>query len=323
MWKIFDSADFPGHERVDAWQHVASSTLLATRYHTAEPSAFAARLEVMPLGEAHIGALAYTALSSCRPAELVRRSDPENYYVAFIRSGRQGIEQNRTRSLAYPGELVLYDSSRPFEASCRNGSAGATTVLQFPKRLLRLPEAQVARLHAIPLPAAHGIGRLLARFVIALTEERIELSESDAIRLGHTAIDLTAAVLAHRLDGDAPKPASQSHVLYVRILSYINENLHSPDLDPAVIAAAHHISVRYLHRIFQRHHGTGVSAYIRAQRLDHCRRDLADPTLNHVTIAATAVRWGFARPADFSRAFRRETGLSPSDYRTAAHAGSL
>ncbi|WP_253770955.1 helix-turn-helix domain-containing protein [Goodfellowiella coeruleoviolacea] len=58
----------------------------------------------------------------------------------------------------------------------------------------------------------------------------------------------------------------------------------------------------------------------RRRRLDRCQRDLADPSLHHLSIAAIAARWGFARPADFSRAFRRATGMSPGEYRR-AHRG--
>ena len=48
---------------------------------------------------------------------------------------------------------------------------------------------------------------------------------------------------------------------------------------------------------------------------DRARRDLADHRLDHLTIATIAHRWGFARPADFSRTFRRQTGMPPREYR--------
>ncbi|MBE8516836.1 helix-turn-helix domain-containing protein [Amycolatopsis sp. H6(2020)] len=63
------------------------------------------------------------------------------------------------------------------------------------------------------------------------------------------------------------------------------------------------------------HHPVSVAAHIRARRLDRARRDLADGRLGHLTIATIARRWGFSRPADFSRAFRRHTGTPPRDYR--------
>jgi AraC-like DNA-binding protein len=86
-------------------------------------------------------------------------------------------------------------------------------------------------------------------------------------------------------------------------------------LRPATIARAHQISPRYLHRIFQQHHSVSVATHIRTRRLDRARRDLVDRRLDHLTIATIARRWGFSRPADFSRAFQRYTGAPPRDYR--------
>jgi AraC-like DNA-binding protein len=318
MRKVFDSADVPCRERVEAWRNVTASALVATEFDIAEPSAFTARLDAMSLGSAQVTGMSYTSLLSRRTPQLIRRSDPEHYQVALIRAGRQGIEQNRTRVQVCPGELVVYDSSRPFVAFCGSeASKGKTVVLQFPRCLLPLPAAQVARLCAIPLAATSGIARVLSQLLITLADVQLDCTGRDAMRLGHAAIDLTSAVLARRLDNDTPSVESRTDVLFVRIMSFIDQNLHRPDLEPAAIAAAHHISVRYLHRIFQQRHHAGVSAYIRSRRLARCRRDLTDPALNHLTIATIAARWGFTRPSDFSRAFRRETGVSPRDYRLA------
>lgn len=58
-------------------------------------------------------------------------------------------------------------------------------------------------------------------------------------------------------------------------------------------------------------------AFIRQQRLDRCRRDLANAALSHLTIHAVATRWGYPQPDRFSRAFRTAVGMSPSEYRVA------
>jgi AraC-like DNA-binding protein len=83
-----------------------------------------------------------------------------------------------------------------------------------------------------------------------------------------------------------------------------------------VIAAAHHISLSYLHRIFQqRSQGETVAAWIRNRRLEGARRDLADPSLHGTPIHAIAARWGFPRASDFTRAFRAIHGQSPREFR--------
>jgi AraC-like DNA-binding protein len=88
-----------------------------------------------------------------------------------------------------------------------------------------------------------------------------------------------------------------------------------------VIAAAHHISLSYLHRIFQEETpGETVAAWIRTQRLEGARRDLADPNLSSTPVHIIATRWGLVRASDFTRAFRNAYGVSPMEYRVRVQA---
>jgi AraC-like DNA-binding protein len=78
-----------------------------------------------------------------------------------------------------------------------------------------------------------------------------------------------------------------------------------PTLTPAMIAAAHHVSVRYLYRLFETEQSR-VAAWIRQRRLERCPRDLLDPALRTQPVSAIAGRWG-----------------SPSRHTSAGHAGLI
>ncbi|MFB6784621.1 helix-turn-helix domain-containing protein, partial [Streptomyces sp. NPDC056352] len=92
-----------------------------------------------------------------------------------------------------------------------------------------------------------------------------------------------------------------------------------PGRSPGAIAAAHNISLRSLHRLFQDQDLT-VAGWIRARRLERCRRDLADPLLHSRPVRAIAACWGFTDPTThFSRAFRAAYGMPPGDYRHPAN----
>jgi AraC-like DNA-binding protein len=190
-------------------------------------------------------------------------------------------------------------------------------MLQFPRKLLPLPERQAARLLAVPLQGRQGMGRLLAQFLRTAADEEAPYSAPDLVRLAGTAIDLVAAVLAHHLERDRDLPPdSRRRALFLRVSDDVRQHLGEPDLGPARLAAAHHISTRHLHRVFQQH-GTSVAAFIRRHRLDRCRRDLADPALRAVPVHGIAARWGFPQPGAFTRLFRSATGLTPTEYRAA------
>ncbi|MEU2135299.1 helix-turn-helix domain-containing protein [Streptomyces sp. NPDC018352] len=318
METVFDSDELPTSERTEAWAAATDASLVPNRFKFPEKTVFSARLETTTWGRAQLSALSYTALYSRRTPALIRRSDPEHYQVGLIKSGQQGIDQTRRRSLIGAGDLVLYDSSRPFDAMVPTSRKRSSSVLlQFPKKLLPLPERQVERLLAQPLSGRHGICRLLAEFLGTAGIDDSAYTVRDRLRLERTAIDLTAAALAHHLDRveDLPRESHQ-HALFLQIRSYIERHLSAPDLGPTRIAATHHISPRHLHRIFQQHRTT-VAGFVRQERLNRCRRDLSDPALRDLAVHAIATRWGFPDPAVFSRTFRSDTGCSPSEYRIA------
>ena len=93
---------------------------------------------------------------------------------------------------------------------------------------------------------------------------------------------------------------------------YALAHLHDPGLGPEQIARAHYVSTRYVHKLFAAA-GTGVSAWIREQRMERAAQELRES--GESSIAHVASRWGYRDAASFSRAFRRAHGRSPRDVR--------
>ncbi|WP_328334056.1 MULTISPECIES: helix-turn-helix domain-containing protein [unclassified Streptomyces] len=325
METLFDSAALPAAQRSEAWLETTSKALLTTQVEISDSATFQARLRAMNVGAAQMSSMSYGPLLSRRTPRLIRQSDPEQYQIALVRSGHQSIDQTDSHACLGRGELVFYDSSRPFTARVGRGEGGRrggsdSVLMQFPKRLLPLPRSGLARMLATPLSGTEGVGSLLAQFMVALADREKQYTPQDKARLGGIALDLATSTLAHHLDSENAHPARlPQSVLFLRATSFIGRHLHVPELGPSAVAASLQISLRYLHRVFQQH-GTSVSAYIRHQRLDRCRRDLADPSLNHLAICSIAGRWGFPRPAEFTRAFRAAMQMPPSQYRAEAQA---
>jgi AraC-like DNA-binding protein len=131
-----------------------------------------------------------------------------------------------------------------------------------------------------------------------------------------------SALFAHTLDTEAALPReTRNEVLARQVRTFIRRNLHDPELTPGMVASAHHISLSHLHRVFTQHsQGETVAAWIRAQRLERARHDLADPALRTLPIHAVAARWGIPRASDFTRAFRGAYGITPREHRSRAQA---
>ncbi len=158
---------------------------------------------------------------------------------------------------------------------------------------------------------------MLADFLVSLDRQAALLGPAVADRLGPIAVELVAAWLADELEDDADLPdTARQRATVEQVRAFVRRHLHDPELAPATIAAAHHISVSYLHRLFAQHtDGDTVAAWIRRLRLEKAHRDLADPALRSVPIGTIAARCGIPRPDDFSRAFRTAYGLAPRDHR--------
>jgi len=106
-----------------------------------------------------------------------------------------------------------------------------------------------------------------------------------------------------------------------RVRAFIESHLGDPELTPAAVAAAHHISLRYLHKLFEPE-VHGVAGLIRQRRLERCRHDLLDPSQTDRPVAGIAARWGFSSAAHFSRVFREAYGLPPAEFRRAIRLGA-
>ncbi|MBZ6475183.1 helix-turn-helix domain-containing protein [Streptomyces griseocarneus] len=310
------------NERPEAWAETMALAQVTQRVKFLETATFGARIEMMPLGAGQVSALSYASVIAQRTPRLIRQSDPEMYHVAVVTAGEIGIEQYRQSSLLKRGSMGFFDSSRSFDTFAGD-TPGKTLLFQFPKKLLRIPHEQFTSLCGLSLPWTEGVGRLFGQYLVGMAEEYVHCTPQDVTRLGSTALDLLSTVLAHHFergsalpDGSAATGEAGRHVMFLRISAFIVEHLRDPALGPEAIASAHRISLRYLHRIFQQN-GTTPRAFIRQQRLDRCRKDLANPALAHLTIHTIAARWGYPQPDGFSRAFRTATGMSPSEYRAA------
>lgn len=212
------------------------------------------------------------------------------------------------------GDVGIADLSRPLRCAYSERRA---VMVSYPKALSPLREDEVARLTGIRIPGSDSMTALVAGLVRQLPEHLDADDGASGTRIGSALLDLVNVSLAAHIDRENLLPAeTRTRALVQRCRGYIEEHLADVELTPGRIAAAHHISLRYLHRLFEPT-GDGVAGLIRRRRLDRCRRDLLDPALSGRPVAAIGARWGMVDPAHFNRAFKSAYGLPPAEYRRA------
>ncbi|MFM9612104.1 helix-turn-helix domain-containing protein [Streptomyces niveiscabiei] len=311
--------DLPAHEQLPFCGEVVARELAPLTLTSLTSEGFPALASVLDLDVVRVATFTSPPVYLKRTWADIRRADPDTYQLTFVSGTPLWISQRRQDSGLVCGDLVLFDLSHPFEGAVPDqGRHTKVVITQLPRSALPLPPDKVHQLLARPMSAHTGMGAILARFLTSLDTYGPDCDPHGLRRLGTTALDLAAACLAQHLGAYDALPAdTREQAMLARVNAFIDHNLGDPDLDPAAIAAHHHISVRTLHALF-RHQGETVSASIRRRRLERCHADLTHPGHRRRPIAAVAARWGFLRPADFSRAFRAAYGLTPRELRRSA-----
>jgi AraC-like DNA-binding protein len=268
---------------------------------------------------AELGAIRVGELSASRPGGADRRRrhvrmlDADLCKVDVVAQGEVVVEQDGRQARLHGGDFAFVDLSRP--AHWTNAWSTQIVAIAFPRKLLPLPTDDVAGLTAVGFTADDGPDALFSTTARQLARQLDHLDPAGGARVGTAALDLLTVALAGRLDrhGELPDNVPQ-RALILRVHAFIEDQLADPELTPATVARAHHLSLRSLYKLFEGER-ISVASLIRQRRLERCRRDLLDPSLGNVPVSTIAARWGLPSAAHFSRAFRATYGASPVEYR--------
>jgi AraC-like DNA-binding protein len=317
---VFTNEHVATADRFDCWRQLMRGTHAPVDLDSACADDFAAHQRLLELGgDVAVWSVSFRPVRFRRTPKLIRQSDPEDVVISFAVRGALGITRGDREEDCRPFGLCVVDTSQPVEVRAfdREGVHAGFGV-KLPKSLLPLPWDRARRVIGHRFSGREGFSGLLTRFVVDLVEGAGGYRESDAAWLATLSVDLVAAMFAHALESRAAlAPETVRRMLLLRIRSFIQRHLSDHDLSPGSVAAAHHISLSHLHGLF-RHEGVTVAAWIRQQRLERARRDLADPALWDRPVGEIGVRWGFTSHASFTRAFSAAFGLAPREYRREA-----
>ena len=265
------------------------------------------------IGPVTVAAIRSSAMEFSRTTELIRDSDLGLCKIDLGAGGQGVYEQDGRESLLRPGEFHLIDLSRPSHVAVERSHEGAAVI--FPRALLPVRDNDIRNLTAIRFSPREPYAALVSSLVQELQRHLDAYGSARDSRIGTAFLDLLALAVTARLDRVPAAPAeSRQRAMLLRIHAFVEQHLGDSALSPTVIAAAHHISVRTLHKLYETEDDT-LAASIKRRRLERCRRDLLDPGLSHPPVGAVGIRRGFPDATAFSRAFRAAYGLPPAEYR--------
>ncbi|MEV0635892.1 helix-turn-helix domain-containing protein [Streptomyces sp. NPDC050619] len=258
-----------------------------------------------------ISRIAATPCRIHRDVRTIGSTDRELLKVALHRRGRAGVEQDGRQVCLQPGDLVAYDTTRPYDL--RHWDDFETFVIGIPRSRLGLNAELIGRRSALPLSADSGIGQVVSACITGLGSGIAEVSPAAGMHLADALISL---IISAFTDASPARTETESDP-GDRILAYSLANLADPALSVSSVARRHGMSVRYLQKLLHRR-DISLAAWIRHERLHRIHRDLSNPSLASRTTAEIAARWGILDPTHLSRALKAEFGRTAQQIRRAA-----
>jgi AraC-like DNA-binding protein len=223
--------------------------------------------------------------------------------------GEVELDQLGRRTRSEPGQFMLEYSDTPYQF--QYGGECDMWALRIPEVMLRARTRSPSRFCSLNFDAGTGVGRLFSDYVKAVAQSGHLPSNTVQTMVGVQLTDLLAAVL----EGDArvlqSAGSSVKNAHLARIEQYLRRNLADPELSAETVAAACGISLRYLHLVFK-DTGQTLAHWVREQRLHLAHEALARASAR-ISIAQIAYQHGFNDHAQFSSAFRKKYGCSPSE----------
>jgi AraC-like DNA-binding protein len=311
MTTLLDTRGVAPTDRLDYWAAGIAEHFFPVGLAPNGPLPFDAQLTGGRVGAVAVCSITGAPHIARRTARMVARGDPDSILLYLLRNGSCRIEQDDRSCVLGPGDLAMHDTSRPSTFEAYDGLDLA--IFSFPKWLLGAQGNDITRHTATRVGHSTGcVARLGAPFLaeVAYTVEHSAITEQEAEGLCEMLVATLRALNGGSERG--PTPTMRRGALLAHMRRYALDHLHDPRLGPEQIARAHFYSARYVHKLFAED-GSGVSAWIRKQRMERALADLRRPSDD--TIAAIALRWGYRDAASFSRAFRQTYGCSPSDLR--------
>jgi AraC-like DNA-binding protein len=310
MGVIVDTAEVAPRHRAEL---LRERLTLASSDHEvrflAHGSRVRARLEHWQLGS-EIAIMRQTSSGIChiRTERHAQRDAPER--VAFVvHHGGAGVYEHA--GVDHPlrrGGIYVTDMSAPFRYE-RPGS-GTAQILQIERSAVHVSAEQVR--DASRRLESSSLAVLFRHHMLGLIGSAEAMWPSKlAAPVASTTLQLAQCLL---LDAAGSTERANSNVaqatLIERIRLYVQVNYARPELDAELVAYEHHVSTRYLFKMWSSQPQTFTEMII-STRLAAARRILA--TQPRLSVAAAAHRCGFRNVSHFGRRYRAAYGQTPTE----------
>jgi AraC-like DNA-binding protein len=303
----------PFDQRVAHWETECRTHLVGLRCSPHTHEGLLARQTCVDLDLIRIADTHANAHVIERTPEMIRDFPRDSIFVNLVCQDDTFVYQRGHCMNLHRGDVLVHDARFPYVM----GGAGSLRLLHvdIPADYFKARFVHTDLNKPLQRSGAAGAGKLYSNALRQLLSGVLEQHADDtrsALAIRDEVGDLLASIMGCTDTHAIHSALSASHVLAAR--SFIEAHLPDETLAAEQIAEAVGVSVRHLSRLFALQ-GTPMAELIMKQRLSRAHAELCDPRLRNQSIAETAYRWGFSSHAHFSRAFKDQYGVTPTQVR--------
>lgn len=300
----YDTASLAPMDKYPFWQDVVLANLSPTENVAIEPRhKFSGRLNRIGLTGASLYRVQTSAIRYVRDQRSLRTRPNDDFFLVSVNQGRGAMTQCGRDVVAGAGDIIFYDSGKPFTWEF-NGDV-EMHILRVPRRKVL---AAAKGLEHVP---THVLNRdqPWTTLVSGLIREIVSLHEDppeDTGRISAPFLDMVMAAINCSAAGNAAKPAHNDIV--ARAKEHMLRNIDNPELTLNDVCATLGVSSRTLCRIFATD-GQSAIGWLWEQRTEHARRIIEEKKVD--TVSQAAMQSGFSNFSHFARTFKAKYGILP------------
>lgn len=245
-----------------------------------------------------------------RTKYLAERAEAGFIKLMWQMAGGMQLEQDGRQCIIGAGQATVCDTARPYRICITDQAHFA--VLMLPYDALPGWESISQRICGVQLADEVTMRATLAALMSLRGVE--DGGSADTVL---KAMQWMLAASLHR-SAATMGAVSMQNARLSRAQQHILRNISNPDLDADALAAALCMSRRSLYMLFKEYQLTPVKM-IHDLRLQGTMQVLGDASQHHRKITDIAFDHGFNDYATFSRLFKSQYGMTPSEYRHKLH----
>lgn len=324
MDRTWDTATYPVEQQLAYWADVVCQAFTPLAPTRAREHVVRSRTPAGVYGWVRSARLAETnsaEIASCTqhlrhgPRE-VRRSPSEEVFVNLQLTGSCKGEQDGRRSLVVPGQIGIFDTTRPYSLEFEESADGDPwRVLSF-----RVPRQKLAAILPARTPPGaqvvegrRGAGLVAASMMRGIWESRDQLTSASRLALDDSFTHVLATALGAFDTTPLEDRDDRDAALRAAVVRFAAGRLRTGRVLADEAADHVGISVRKLHQLFAAT-DESFGSVVRDLRLEQVARHLRAGGAPR-SITDLAHEWGFADSSHLIRLFKRHHGCTPGEFR--------